>query len=273
MRKKIIVMLTACIMTATGCTPIDTEVTNEEEIMTQESKTEAEENEPLEEAAEDSGSSAAEENVSGDAAEFSDKYLEAVQAMYKDNVGVEGEALTIGESTEGNQFAIADVDGDGADELVIKWEGTCMADMIGHIYQYDSQKDTFIDEGVYSYLMEFYNNGVVKANWYHNQGGSELWPYDAYKYNPEIDKYEQVLCVDSMSENIAGSSFPSDIDKDGAGVVYYISKDNASMNYENPVSQSEYDAKFNEYFSGASEMKIDYYEISDKGVEQYKASK
>ena len=71
---------------------------------------------------------------------------------------------------EGNQFAIYDIDFDGKEELIIQYTTTYTAGMVEVIYDYDS-KTKLLKEELRSFpSLTYYNNGIVSADWSHNQG-------------------------------------------------------------------------------------------------------
>ena len=168
-----------------------------------------------------------------------------------------------------NHFAICDVDGDGYLELVISCMQTYVAAMWGNVYQYDFKLEKLHDEGLTEPDITFYDNGVAYEPWRHNQGWGHMWPYEAFKYNPQWDRYEQVLNVDSWDKEWHEEGFPDEIDTDGAGTVYYVSTKEPFYVDGDPVSKSEYDRIAGQYFDGAKEIEVTYYEISDEGIENY----
>ncbi len=201
-------------------------------------------------------------------------YLEAVRNLYKNNVDLFGkEVMGFGSSAVWNHFAIYDIDDDGIDELILSCEGGAVAWMWGGVYQYDADKGTYIDEGLTEPEITFYDNGIAYEGWRHNQGPGEMWPFDAYRYNANTDKYEHVFSADSWNKSLREEGFPEDADTDGAGVVYFTDADSQYIDYNRPISQSEFDALYDTYFGGATVIQIKYYEVSGKGIEEYKMSK
>ena len=216
------------------------------------------------------------ENVMEETEDLSDKtlgeiYLDSVRKLYKDKIGLWGDPIYCDYSGYvDNYFAIVDVDYDGSDELVLRWNDTAVAGMWGGVFQYDYEKKEYRDEGLTEPDITFYSNGVAYEPWRHNQGYGEMWPYDASRYNSELDVYEHVLTVDSWNKDIREEEFPEEADTDHAGVVYFTDmNDLGYVDYDNPVSQSEYKKIANKLFKGAKEISIDYYVISDEGIQDY----
>jgi len=134
---------------------------------------------------------------------------------------------TDAESAAENEFAIADVDGDGEEELVLLWTNASMAGMQGIVFGYR-------DGDVYEELSEFpgftfYGSGTVTVDWSHNQGwAGRFWPYTLYQYTPEMGDYVQIGAVDAWDRSLfeddeaLSAAFPQEADADGDGLVYYI---------------------------------------------------
>lgn len=102
-------------------------------------------------------------------------------------------------------FAIADIDGDGQEELILLTAGG--SDVFGC---------NAASDGLYLELHEsrelcFLQNGSLKALDSHNQTGSDFWPFTLYQYVPESDSYQQ-----------AGHIHAED---DASGRVYFIGTD------------------------------------------------
>ena len=124
---------------------------------------------------------------------------------------------------EGNRFALVDLNGDGAEELIVCWAQACMAGMQGLVYTYD-----YPEEELRLVLSEFpaltfYENGTVTADWSHNQGrAGRFWPYTLYQYSPDSGVYEETGSVDAWDLECAGgderlaAAFPDEADAGGA---------------------------------------------------------
>lgn len=198
-------------------------------------------------------------------------YIEAVKNLYENNIDLFGNFVeNFHDAPEYNKFAIADVDNDGALELILSWKDSSVAGRWGGVYQYDLNKQEYYSEGLREPEITFYDNGVAYEPWRHNQGPSEMWPFDASLYNADTDQYEHAFSADSWSKNMVEEDFPDDIDTDGAGVVYYTDiNSEEGLDYDNPISQSAFDSIYNQYFGDAKEISIDYYELSEEGMSDY----
>lgn len=171
---------------------------------------------------------------------------------------------------EYSQFAIADIDRDGKEELVVLYDAGVMAAMRGYIIGYDRQT-----EEIYIQLSEFpffafLSNGNVKALSSHNQTYGEMWPYIFYQYNSEKDIYEEVGYVHSedkaMYESIGKIElYPQEADVSGTGTVYYIGTDAWG---ETPVDEADYLEWLRKKEGDAQEIEIEYYTITEENISE-----
>lgn len=201
-------------------------------------------------------------------------YGKALWDMYQSGTLPDGSALEYidMESAADNSFALTDIDGDGKEELLLFWVNTSMAGMVGAVFGYD--------EGVVQVqlsefpLLTFYENGIVKAEWSHNQGlAGEFWPYHVYRYDALSDVYQYFGGVDAwdksvQEENHNGTSFPTDIDVDGDGVVYYIFTANWEGGYDDIplVDGADYENWRNAYIQSAEEIHIPIQKLTEENI-------
>ncbi|MBQ8298983.1 MAG: DUF4825 domain-containing protein [Clostridia bacterium] len=161
-------------------------------------------------------------------------YIDAIKSLYyncklPDGTELEDPKYVDDYNMSENQFAICDVDMDGKEELLIALTHYPMAAMRTIIYDYDSNTNKFREQFTGFNWMNFYNNGSLEVMWSHNQGsaGDSLWPYTLYKYNKELDSYDAIAEVDAWDKSFSEKSyiaetFPTEVDKDNDGVLYYI---------------------------------------------------
>lgn len=175
-------------------------------------------------------------------------------------------------------FTIYDVDADGKNELIIEWPGDCMATYVSYIWDYEDGK-THV-EIVEFPMFTYYDNGIIEVEWSHNQGlAGDFWPYTVYKYNKETDSYDCIGGVDAWDGNcwetgIGGASFPTDIDEDGDGIVYYIFSGDRVGYYDiEPADGINFINWRNEYLDGANEVKLPFVQLNEENIEKLGASK
>ena len=195
-------------------------------------------------------------------------YIDAIKNLYynyklPDGTELEDPKYVDDYNMSENQFAICDVDMDGKEELLIALTHYPMAAMRTIIYDYDSNTNKFREQLTGFNWMNFYNNGSLEVMWSHNQGsaGDSLWPYTLYSYNKELDAYDVIAEVDAWDKSFnekchIAESFPTEVDKDEDGIVYYI-KMNGSDDY------IPYDLKvYNEWRKQYVEDEINKIEIN-----------
>lgn len=187
------------------------------------------------------------------------------------------------ESRKKNTFAIADVDNDGVDELVVRqgsfgWEGD-----EGWIYGYNASENTLYTEGGGGSSFQLYNNGVLIDTYKWRSPLGDALHY-VNEYNPQTDKYEFVLEYDTWLKDSYPEKYPKDIDAEGAGAVYFVvgaGEDGPDLlyghpgefdeaKYAHPISKSEFDKRVtNKYLSG-KKLELEYFSVTDEGIEEYK---
>ncbi|MEY8352969.1 hypothetical protein AALB39_06360 [Lachnospiraceae bacterium 54-53] len=203
-------------------------------------------------------------------------YFTALENLIQNHIFPDG--IDVGEPSgdiSENKFAVYDVDHDGEEELIVLYSTTITAGMAGYVFAYDIETGALQTELQEFPSLTFYNNGMVKALWSHNQGrAGEFWPYSLYQYNPGSDRYVLVGMVDAWDKNLTGTDnqnnpFPSDVDTSGTGFVYYI-MENGEYDDTHPVDASEYNAWINTYIGDASEIQIQYMDLTEKNISQIK---
>lgn len=173
-----------------------------------------------------------------------------------------------------NEFALYDVDHDGKEELLLMYTNTYMAGQAEYVFAYDAETKKLQTELSEFPMLTFYDNGTIKAGWSHNQGraGEFFWPYSLYQYDPNSDSYVLIGMVDAWDKNYSetddqNNPFPSEIDQSGTGFVYYIMEDGQYDN-THPVDASEYNEWINTYIGNASEIQIQYMDLTEENISQ-----
>ena len=157
---------------------------------------------------------------------------------------LEERALPDGTAAEGDlsadRFAVCDVDGDGAEELILLHEADVMAGQTAYVLGWDRETgETHIQLTEFPDLT-FYESGAVQAGWSHNQGkGGSFWPYTLYRYDGYRDLYTEVGSVDAWDQSQFPEDYPAASDPSGSGFVYYISTC-GDVSWDDPVDESIY---------------------------------
>ena len=194
-------------------------------------------------------------------------FISALEGICRNQVFPDGREFQYDASTngEGNQFAIYDIDFDGKEELIIQYTTTYTAGMVEVIYDYDS-KTKLLKEELRSFpSLTYYNNGIVSADWSHNQGLAGLgdfWPYTLYQYKQESDTYIEIASVDAWNkeqanEDYEGNPFPDELDIDGDGFIYFVTAE-GTYAQNTVVDGEEYERWRSSLLGNAKKMEVPY---------------
>jgi len=203
------------------------------------------------------------------------KFAEVLTNMLENKALPDGRTVDDMGSTYENTFAVADVDGDSRDELVILYETTSVAGMTGYVLAYSPETGTAYTKFQNFPSFTFYENGLLSVGWSHNQGHGEMWPYTLFRYNSETNTYDTVAIVDSWDEAIKSEDYPKDIDTEGAGTVYYLQKgtavdDSDIYNEDNLVSKSDYEKWVDEVGLNAEPIELSYKNLTEENINSIK---
>ncbi len=171
-----------------------------------------------------------------------------------------------------DQFALADVNGDGAEELLMSADNTYIGGMRFYVFAFDEENGKLREEMLEWPALTFYGNGIAKADASHNQGraGDALWPYTLYRYDAQARVYAPVAMVDAwdkqFGETYLEEPFPSDADTSGTGVVYYV-MDYGNYVLENPMDITEYESWYEEQFGSAQPIQISWTPLTVEAIQ------
>ena len=181
--------------------------------------------------------------------------------------------LPDGEQTEmpvgiSSQFAIADVDADGKEELVLLYDPGVTANSVGYIIGYDAET-----KNIYLQLEEFpaftfLENSNLKALSSHNQTWGEMWPYTLYQYLTESDTYKLVGYVYAEDKAIFDANgvlerYPSKVDISNAGIIYYVGTDTWGTF---PIDEADYLKWLKANHGDATELEIEYLPLTEESI-------
>ena len=164
------------------------------------------------------------------------------------------------EDPRANYYCVADIDGDGREELLLWFRNTLSTSTeLFCIYDMDEKTGTARLEFWEHPDICFINwwkeetqelSHYIKAKLSHNQGRSDMdgfWPYTMYQYETAKDQYEVFCEVDAWEKMLYEQGFPDEADLDRNGVVYCLTKgdvvtylDDAA--YPEWVSENGFDA-------------------------------
>lgn len=169
-------------------------------------------------------------------------------------------------SMKENQFAVADVDGDGRRELVIRFVAAELENQRGLVLDWDEAAGTVniqLDENP---GMVFFKNGAVLAQWASNPNkGGAFWPFSLYEYRPELDSYSYVGCVDAWDRSVYPDGYPDQSDRSGTGFVYYLLPDGPREDAE-AVDTRDYEDWMQAYVGDGAMMELDYKDLTAENI-------
>ena len=165
-----------------------------------------------------------------------------------------------------NSFAVADVDGDGKEELVVYYVSGSTASQVGYVVGYDQAQGAIRIQLMCTPILEFYGSGAVKAMLSHNQSLGALWPYILYTYLPRTDSYQERDIVTSWDKirgtGEHGEPFPEEADRSGTGTVYYV-----DGWYEGePLDRADYLAWEREALEGSDRLMLDFLPLTEENI-------
>lgn len=198
-------------------------------------------------------------------------FSDALDNLIQNRITPDGMPSDEQDSTTPSRFAVYDVDGDGSDELILLNHTATTAGTTGYVFGYSAQEAMIATELLESADLTFYDNGVVLSKWSHNQGlAGDFWPYNVLKYDATINCYRPFGAVDAWDKSVRetndeGQPFPTQIDKSGTGVVYFI-KGEGQDDFGAPVDQAEYLAWLDGVLAGAQELQIPYLDLNSENV-------
>ncbi|MBQ7956887.1 MAG: zinc ribbon domain-containing protein [Clostridia bacterium] len=173
-------------------------------------------------------------------------------------------------SIENDTFAIADVNEDGIDELILSSTSGIVGEWKTIIWSYDTQKESVYEYNVvYPYEVEFYENNIMLSKYGYNRTNGDMYPFEIYEFNKAENKYVVIFLVyNSVKEycEAMNEDFPEEYDKDNDGVVYCFSKVNENYEVEY-ADNNEYERRIAEYISDDKRINIEYKKITSGNIE------
>ena len=202
-------------------------------------------------------------------------YIGVLNDFLNNNKLPEVELFDAGHEYDGSsdRFAVLDLNGDGVDELLVRYMPEVMAGMLEIIYGYDPETGLVYSEFTEAPFNTFYNTGLIMSRDSHNHSpaGDDYWPYSIYQYQDDTKKYNFIAGVSAWEkayqETSNGEAFPDEADTSNTGVVYYIRKQ-VEWEQGEPVSSVEYENWAKQYFDGARELDIPYLPVTEENIKQ-----
>ena len=173
-------------------------------------------------------------------------------------------------SMEDNRFALYDVNGDGVDELIVRFTTAPMAGNTETIYTFQQADGTLKELLTASPNLTYYEGGIIKEDWSHGSelAGEDYWPYTLYQYNAAEGSFEELAQVNMWSKAVdtvdfKGDPYPDDIDAEGAGTVFLL----GIADEVKTVSKSDYEQWLADTMGDPAELDIPYQALSEENIE------
>ncbi len=197
--------------------------------------------------------------------------------------GQNGEAIF--DDMSENEFALADVDGDGREELVLLTRPVIYAGYWGYILDYDQDTGAVRIQFDGFPSLTFYTNGALAEDDSHAQGiwTDDFWPHSLYRYLPETDSYELAGHVSAWEKSVSDINeghlppFPTEKDKSGAGILYYIHPvssyeylNNIEERIDMAVDQSVYLEWLAPIIGDAQPLELEYLPLTEENISRIK---
>lgn len=164
--------------------------------------------------------------------------------------------------TEHNQFAIEDINGDGVEELLVKYNSAA-ADREEEfqyidIYSYNDLKNTIMAQEV-----EFYTDGTIVDIYTSEYRRSDTYIYE----NFELTNHVMILDQNKMEYSIE-LDFPEEEDTDGDGIVHIWYEEPNNIPVEPQyISEEEYQERLSAIRRGKEQIDIFWYQITERNIE------
>lgn len=181
------------------------------------------------------------------------------------DTGFDGECGFI----EENHFALADINYDGIEELIVQFVTAPMERNIETVYTYNEAENAVHVVLTAFPAVAYYENGMVKEEWSYGSGlaGEEYWPYNLYQYQADKGTYELIAEVNMWSKAVElvdykGDPYPEDVDAENAGTVFILTRNGITET----VSKSDYEAWLSEVMGDAQLIQVTYQSLSEENI-------
>ncbi|MBR1481924.1 MAG: hypothetical protein IJ598_03030 [Ruminococcus sp.] len=160
-------------------------------------------------------------------------------------------------------YAVADIDGDGSDELLVRLSNGIVVSQSLMVWKYntDSTLTQLTSLRRIGFLCEFYKNGYAIGKPSHNQTpGDTIYPYSVYRFDIDSDTCTTVYsayCADKNTTYLNQYHSYEDLDQDG--VIYYIN--------DEAMTKAEYDAVVNRYVPARNRLNVQWKKLTYANIQ------
>lgn len=283
MKKTSYLILAAMLLSFSGCskdpagpdtTPppqeSDAPPANDADTPSDSQEPEPEEAAQPEEAGEAGDTGTAEENRT--LAKLRHVYADILSGILYGSVMPDGATLDVMDygAMDSNQFAMADVDQDGQEELVFCFTNAPMSGMVAYIWGYNPETGNLIEKFYGFPSLTFYDNGLLMEEASHNHSmNTDFWPYLLHRYDEISNTYTMAYEVSGWQkefypEDYEGNAFPDDADVDGNGIVYLVTDTLSGTSHI--YDDNDFEAWRGETFGSATPMELPWESLTYEAV-------
>lgn len=164
-----------------------------------------------------------------------------------------------------NDYAIYDVDCDGAEELIVRWMdfSASLASLCMRVYEYNPTTNEWILELSSQKDAHFYDDGTIVVDSIRNQSHGLMCPYYLYHYDENSNSYPAAYMVwswDLIHEYEEG--YPYNVDTENEGTVYYVTYYSLSNHQHTGTPMimniGNYEAFYYEHVGHANEVDVGF---------------
>lgn len=156
------------------------------------------------------------------------------------------------------------------DELLVHFTTAPMAGNTETVYAFQKEDGTLKTLLTASASLTYYADGFIKEDWSHGSelAGEGYWPYTLYQYDAVEGCYQEIAQVNMWSKaidtvNFKGDPYPDEIDKEGAGTVFILSR----QGKVETISQSDYVKWLVSTLELSSEQDIPYQALNEENIQ------
>lgn len=203
------------------------------------------------------------DNISESRQDVYEIYRNAMEAVLNDRTLPDGTTIEytgadewytfdVPEECRYDEFAIFDIDNDGADELIISFSSAPSAYHDNYIYQYNENTDEWHLETMNTVGTPYYDNGIIIDQSMHLNEHSIIIPYALRQYDSFNDEYILLGYVDGTTD-------------DNGDPVYELrgfDGDDNTIFY----NQEEYDKFLEDILGKSNEIDIPFIKMTDENI-------
>lgn len=169
-------------------------------------------------------------------------------------------------------YSVADINGDGIDELLIKVESDNYKLSTVAVYTYNQYDKVLKSLGSVRADSEFYNTGYIKTNAFKmDHFGDSVFPFDVERCYYDGINNKCFFCsrdLDCCEQFDSPDMFVKAEDYDNDGVIYYCKDYSSASEKDIPFTKADFDTMMNHYFPEGSKVAAEFQKITPAEIEK-----